>query len=276
MQPTKHLTAILFALTLLNAACNDEKKPADEVAAQPVWKEESITYEGDSTTMNGYIVYDETNKDKRPAVLVVHEWWGLNDYPKRRARELAALGYIAMAVDIYGNGKTADNPDSAAKFSTPFYQDPQKAKRRLDAAIEKIKTYSQVDRSKIGAVGYCFGGGLLLNSVRLGDELLGVVSFHGGLNGTPVNRDLLKSAILVCHGGADSFVPQKEVDQFKKQMDSIGAPYTFKVYEGCTHAFTNPDATAVGEKFKIPIAYNAAGDTASWKDMKVFFEGLFR
>jgi len=276
MQPTKHLTVILFALILLGSSCNNGEKPADTTAAQPSWKEESVTYEEDSTTMNGYIVYDESNKDKRPAVLVVHEWWGLNDYPKKRARELAALGYVAMAVDIYGNGKIADNPDSATKYSTPFYQDPQKAKRRLDAAIEKIKTYSQVDASKIGAVGYCFGGGLLLNTVRLGDELKGVVSFHGGLNGTPVNKDLLKSAILVCHGGADAFVPQKEVDQFKKQMDSIGAPYTFKVYEGCTHAFTNPAATAVGEKFKIPIAYNAAGDTASWKDMKVFFEGLFK
>ena len=276
MQPTKHLTAILFTLSLLGAYCNNEEKPADTAATQPVWKEESITYEGDSTTMNGYIVYDENNKDKRPAVLVVHEWWGLNDYPKRRARELAALGYVAMAVDIYGNGKTADNPDSAMKYSMPFYVDPQKAKRRMDAAIAKIKTYGQVDASKIGAIGYCFGGGVLLNNVRLGDELKGVVSFHGGLNGTPVNKDLLKSAILVCHGGADPFVPQKDVDQFKKQMDSIGAPYTFKVYEGCTHAFTNPDATAMGEKFKLPIAYNAAGDSASWKDMKVFFEELFR
>ena len=149
MQPTKHLTAILFTLSLLGASCNNEEKPADTAAAQPVWKEESITYEGDSTTMNGYIVYDENNKDKRPAVLVVHEWWGLNDYPKRRARELAALGYVAMAVDIYGNGKTADNPDSAMKYSMPFYVDPQKAKRRMDAAIAKIKTYGQVDASKI-------------------------------------------------------------------------------------------------------------------------------
>ncbi len=276
MRLTNNLLTIGLSAVLLVTACNNEEKSSEATAAQPVWKEESITYEGDSTTMNGYIVYDENNKDKRPAVLVVHEWWGMNDYSKKRARELAALGYVAMAVDIYGNGKTADNPDSAGTYATPFYQNPQKAKIRLDAAIAKIKTYSQVDASKIGAIGYCFGGGLLLNTVRLGDELKGVVSFHGGLNGTPVNRDLLKSAILVCHGGADPFVPQKDVDQFKKQMDSIGAPYTFKVYDSCTHAFTNPDATALGEKFKIPIAYNAGGDSASWKDMKVFFEGLFK
>ena len=128
----------------------------------------------------------------------------------------------------------------------------------------------------MAAIGYCFGGGVLLNTVRLGDELKGVVSFHGSLVGTPANKDLLKSRILVCHGGADPFVPQKEVDQFKKQMDSINAPYTFKVYEGATHAFTNPDATRLGEKFKLPIAYNAAADTASWKDMKEFFGTLFK
>jgi len=152
----------------------------------------------------------------------------------------------------------------------PFYQNPQKAKARLDAAIAKLKTYSQVDPANIGAIGYCFGGGVLLNTVRLGDELKGVVSFHGSLLGTPAKKELLNSEILVCHGGADPFVPEAEVTQFKKQMDSIGARYTFNVYDSCTHAFTNPDATATGKKFNMPISYNAAGDSASWKDMTSF------
>jgi dienelactone hydrolase len=221
-------------------------------------------------------VYNENDSAKRPAVLVVPEWWGITDYPKFRARELAKLGYVAMAVDIYGNGKTADNPDSAQKFAMAFYKDPQKAKARLDAAIAKIKTYSQVDPNNIAAVGYCFGGGILLNTVRLGDDLKGVVSFHGTLLGTPAKKDLLKSKILVCHGAADPFVPKKDVDQFKKQMDSIGANYTFKSYEGAVHAFTNPGATEMGKKFKMPIAYNGAADTASWKDMQVFFGDLFK
>jgi dienelactone hydrolase len=272
------LLNLFFAATVF-IACNNETKDdksATGAGTAPKWKEENITYMGDSTSMNGYIVYDENNSAKRPAVLVVHEWWGMNDYTKRRARELAALGYVAMAIDVYGEGKTADNPDSASKFAMPFYYDPAKTKRRIDAAIAKIKTYSQVDTTNIAAIGYCFGGGVLLNTVRLGDDLKAVVSFHGSLIGTPAVKDLLKTEILVCHGGADPFVPQKEVDQFKKQMDSIGARYTFKVYENSTHAFTNPDATANGKKFNIPIAYNPAADSASWKDMKEFFERVLK
>ena len=210
---------------------------------------------------------------------------GVNRLSKIQGRELAKLGYVAMAVDIYGNGKIADNPDSAGKFALPFYKDPLKAKARLDAAIAKIKTYSQVDTANIAAIGYCFGGSLLLNSVRLGDDLKGVVSFHGSpigsfhgspSGGAPLKKELLKSKILVCHGGADLFVPQKDVDQFKRQMDSIGAAYTFKVYQGAAHAFTNPKATEIGKKFNLPIAYNGAADTASWKDMLIFFSGLFK
>lgn len=254
-------------------ACNNaEKKPE---TMEPKLKEDNITYTGDSVTMNGYVVYDENKEGPRPAVLVVHEWWGLNDYAKRRARELAGLGYIAMAVDMFGNGKQADNPDSAGKYTTPFYQNPQKAKARFDAALEKLKTYSQTDATKIGAIGYCFGGAQVVNMAKLGDDLKGVVSFHGSLTVVPANKDLLKAAILVCHGADDKFVPASEVEQFKHQMDSIGADYTVKIYPGATHAFTNPDATAAGQKFNLPIAYNAAADTASWNEMKTFFGKVF-
>ena len=283
MQKMKLAIASLFAAISFLTACNNntesgntQSKTDSATTKEPKWKEENVTYTGDSTTMNGYIVYNENDSSKRPAVLVVLEWWGMTDYPKFRARELAKLGYVAMAVDIYGNGKTADNPDSAGKLAMAFYKDPLKAKTRIDAAIAKIKTYSQVDPNNIAAVGYCFGGGVLLNTVRLGDDLKGVVSFHGMLLGTPAKKDLLKSKILVCHGAADPFVPKKDVDQFKKQMDSIGASYTFKSYEGAVHAFTNPGATEMGKKFKMPIAYNGAADTASWKDMQVFFGELFK
>ena len=278
MKSTRISLLLIFAISLFGSSCNNESAPteAKEEVKTPSFKEDNITYTGDSTTMNGFVVYDENNKNKRPAVLVVPEWWGMNDYTKRRARELAALGYVAMAIDVYGEGKTADNPDSAGKFATPFYQNPQKAKARIDAAIAKIKSYEQVDASNIAAVGYCFGGGVLLNTARLGDELKAVVSFHGSLIGTPANKDLLKTAILVCHGEADPFVPQKDADLFKKQMDSIGANYTFKGYPNATHAFTNPNATAMGEKFKMPIAYNGAADTASWNDMKTFLGSVLK
>jgi len=269
----------LIAICVLFTACNSNNdKKGEETAEEKEtkFKEENITYNLDTVSMNGYVVYDENIEGKRPGILVIHEWWGMNDYTKMRARELAKLGYIAMAIDMYGNGKNADNPGDAQNMSMPFYQNPQMAKARFDAALNKLKSYSQVDTGNIAGIGYCFGGGMLLNLARLGEDLDGVVSFHGSLLGTPAIKELLKAKILVCHGAADTFVPQTEVDQFKKQMDSIGADYTFKVYEGATHAFTNPDATETGKKFNLPIAYNAAADSASWKDMREFFGRIFK
>lgn len=238
-------------------------------------KEENVTYTGDGITMHGFIAYDGWKEDKRAAVLVVHEWWGLNDYTKTRARQLAELGYIAMAIDLYGDGRQADNPKLAGELSAPLDNDPQKAKARFEAALAKIKTYSQTDPDNIAAIGYCFGGGQVLNMAKLGCDLKGVVSFHGSLPGVPPQKGLLKAAILVCHGADDQFVQQPAVDKFKQQLDAIGANYTFKVYEGAKHAFTNPAATARGEKFNIPIAYNEEADKASWSDMKAFFDQVF-
>lgn len=271
--------SLLVAAVFFSSCNNAEKKtePGTEQTdmKEPKLKEENVNYTGDGVTMNGFIVYDENKEGARPAVLVIHEWWGLNDYAKSRAKQLAELGYIAMAVDMYGNGKTADNPDSAGKYANPFYSNPQMTKARFDAALEKLKTYSQTDGNKIAAIGYCFGGAQALNLARLGEDLKGVVSFHGNLLGVPLDKNKLKADILVCHGAADPFVKQDEVDKFKQQMDSAGAKYTFKAYQGAVHAFTNPNATAMGEKFKIPIKYDAAADSASWNDMKEFFGRIF-
>ncbi|TMI94022.1 MAG: dienelactone hydrolase family protein [Bacteroidetes bacterium] len=280
----RQIYSVLIA-AIVFIACNNRSNSSStttadstikETAKEPNLKEETVTYTARGVTMNGYVVYDATKEGKRPGVLVVHEWWGLNDYPKMRARKLAELGYIAMAVDMYGNGKTADNPDDAGKMAGPFYQDPQMAKARFDTALNKFKSYSQVDTNNLAAIGYCFGGGIVLNMARLGENLNGVVSFHGSLVGTPADKNLLKAKILVCHGAADQFVKPEEVARFKKQMDSIGADYTFKQYPNASHAFTNPNATPVGQKFKIPIAYNGAADSASWSDMKDFFAKIFR
>lgn len=271
---------ILPAMLALLMACNNsgaKKKEAD--MKEPKLREENITYTVpgmDSVKLDGYIVYDENTEGKRPAVIVVHEWWGLNDYAKKRARDLASLGYIAMALDMYGNGKRGNNPEEAGKLATPFYQNPESAKPLFEAAMNKLKTYPQADSSKVGAIGYCFGGAQVLNMAKMGENLKGVVSFHGNLTVVPANKDLLKARVLVCHGADDEFVPKKEVDQFRHEMDSIGAQYTVKSYAGATHSFTNPDATANGEKFKIPIRYNAAADTASWNDMKAFFQAVFK
>lgn len=273
--------ACVFTLisNFLFASCNDQ--PASEQNSTTTkmetvsLKEESVNFTVDSITSQSYVVYDEINSAKRPVVLVVHEWWGLNDYPRFRAKQLAEMGYLAMAVDMYGNGKIVDNPKDAGAMTVPFSQDPQISLRRLNAAIAKVKTLSQADTSQIAAIGYCFGGGVLLNAARLGLQVNGVVSFHGSLTGTPVKKELLKSKILVCHGAADPFVPEAQAAAFKKSMDSINANYTFKVYADATHAFTNPSSTETGKKFNIPIAYNAAADSASWQDMKAFFSDLF-
>jgi len=267
------LATACFAMSCNNSEPKQEEKaPA---AAAPALKEETVTIQADGASLVSYIVYDDSVKTKRPAVLVVPEWWGLNDYPKMRARELAKLGYVALAVDIFGDGKIADNPDSAGAWAKPFYMHPEKAKARIDAAIARVKTYPQVDTANIGAIGYCFGGGILINTARLGDELKAVVSFHGSLLGTPAKKELLKTKLLVLHGNADPMV-NPQVAQFKKQMDSIGADYKFIGYDSATHAFTNPASTENGKKFKMPIAYNAKADTASWKEMETFFSSTLK
>lgn len=261
-------------------SCNDQSSTAtsgtnkDSAAGASV-TEDSVSYTVDGQTYKGYVAYNAGNKDKRPGILVVHEWWGLNDYSRGRAKQLAELGYIAMAVDMFGDGKQGNDPAAAQALATPFYKDPTLSKTRLDAALNKLKSYSQLDTAHVAAIGYCLGGFVVLNAAKLGADLKGVVSFHGGLGGVPVKKELVKAKILVCHGEADDFV-NKEVAPFKKSMDSAGVEYTFKSYPNATHAFTNPNATENGKKFNMPIKYNAAADTASWNDMKDFFSRIFK
>ena len=237
-------------------------------------KEEPVTYAANGTKLKGYVAYDEKKEGERPIVLVVPEWWGLTEYPRMRAKMLAEMGYLAMAVDMYGDGKIAENPTDAQTFATPFYTNPPLGKERLDAALTKAKTLPQADTSQAVAIGYCFGGSMVLNYAKLGAPVVGVVSFHGGLQTVPPQKGT-KAQFLICHGEADSFVPQPQVDAFKKSMDSAGVAYTFKTYANATHAFTNPAATETGKKFTMPISYNGAADTASWNDMKAFFAKIF-
>jgi len=237
-------------------------------------KEEQVNYQIEGTQYEGYIYHNEAQKGKRPAILVVHEWWGLNDYSRSRAKELAELGYISMAVDMFGNGKTAEDPASAQTLATPFYKNPSLAKKLLDPAIELIKTYPETDGKKIAAIGYCFGGYVVLNAAKLGADLLGVVSFHGGLGGAKPEKGKVKAEMLVCHGAEDPMA-NPDVDQFKKDMNEANIDYAFEVYADATHAFSNPNATAKGKKYNMPIKYNEAADKASWNHMKQFFKKIF-
>jgi dienelactone hydrolase len=272
------LPALLTGLVFIScnnssSSTSDEKKDTTTAVAQ--LKEDNTSYNAGSTNMNGYVVYKDSGQEKRPAVLVVPEWWGLNDYAKGRARQLADLGYVAMAVDMYGNGQTAANPGEAMKLAGPFYQNPQLTKTRLDAALQKLKTYPEVDTNNIAAIGYCFGGYVVLNAAKLGEPLKGVVSFHGDLSGVKADKNLMTAKVLVLHGEADPLVKPEVVQQFKHQMDSAAVPYTFKSYPNAKHAFTNPAADSVENKFHIGVGYNAEADKQSWNDMKEFLQNLF-
>ena len=232
----------------------------------------AITYSGDNVSMHGFIAYRKDQTGKRPGILVIPEWWGLTEYIKRRAKMLAELGYIAMAVDIYGEGKVVDTPTEAGQLAKQFYDDLDMTKRRFDAAVQTIKTYAETDTQQLAAIGYCFGGTQAMNMACMGEDLKAVVSFHGGLTVAATDSNKLKAPILVCHGGADPFVPEAEVNQFKKEMADANADLTFISYEGATHAFSNPEITAVGEKFDIPLRYNEAADKGSWQAMQDFFK----
>ncbi|HUQ65206.1 MAG TPA: dienelactone hydrolase family protein [Flavitalea sp.] len=283
MKQTFFLTLIIlaFLLTRCGGSGNQSSSPTDSAATKSdssrtvSIKEENVDITVDTTTMKSFAAYNE-NGGKQPIVLIVPEWWGLTDFTKSKARQLAENGYFALVVDMYGNGSTADNPDAAMKYAGSFYKNPQLATSRLEAALAKAKTYAQADSSKTAAIGFCFGGSMVLNAAKMGMPLDGVVSFHGGLQGVAPAKNGIKAKILVLNGAADPFVPAKDIQNFKKQMDSAGVPYTFKDYPGALHAFTNPAADEVSKKFKLPVGYNEAADKNSWIDMKVFFAELWK
>jgi len=266
----------VFALSCNNSKTNQTTtmNNNDSTPSDKNIKEEAANFTVDGKNYLGFAYYDENIKGKRPGIIVVPEWWGLNDYPKSRAKQLAGLGYIALAIDVYGDGKLGNDPQAAMALASTYYKNPALTKTHIDAAIDKIKSFPQTDTSQIAAIGYCFGGFVVLNAAKLGARLKGVVTFHGSLGGVAPDKNLLKAKILVCHGGADEF-ENPHVAEFKKQMDSIGANYKFIVYPGATHAFTNPASTENGKKFNMPIKYNAEADTASWNDMKIFLKELF-
>jgi dienelactone hydrolase len=231
----------------------------------------TVEYTANGTLMKGYLAYNDKIEGKRPGVLVVHEWWGLNDYARRRARMLAELGYTALALDMYGEGKQATHPDDAGKFAGEVMKNFDTGKARFLAGEDFLKKEPTVDPDRIAAVGYCFGGGVVLNMARQGADLKVVVSFHGNLMAVkPAEPGAIKAKILVLHGGDDKFTTPEQIDSFKKEMTAAGADYKFIVYPGAMHAFTNPDATANGKKFNIPIAYNKKADKESWAEMKKF------
>jgi len=236
-----------------------------------------IDYSSDGTVLKGYLAYDDAIAGKRPGILVVHEWWGLNNYARKRAEMLAGLGYTALAVDMYGDGKTAGHPDDASKFSTEVKKNMPVEKARFLAALDILKNEPTVDPEKIAAIGYCFGGGVVLDMARAGIDLKGVVSFHGSLpTDNPAKPGVVKAKVLVLNGADDPFNPPDTVEAFKMEMNDAGVDYRFISYPGATHSFTNPDADNLGQEFGLPLAYNKEADEKSWQAMQDFFKEIFK
>jgi len=247
--------------------------------SQAAIKTQEIPYRStDGTQLIGYYAYDDALQGPRPGIVVAHEWWGLNDYAKRRARDLAALGYSALAIDMYGQGKHTEHPADAMAFMQAALKDSTAASARFNAGLELLKQQPQTDPQKLAAIGYCFGGKIVLDAARQGLPLAGVVSFHGALaTATPATPGSVKAKILVEHGAQDSMVTADNVTTFKTEMDKAGADYRFVSLEGAKHGFSNPDADRLshGEHGGPDIGYNKAADERSWADMQAFFKKLF-
>jgi dienelactone hydrolase len=235
-----------------------------------------VSYKDDGTNLKGYVAYDDTFKGKRPGVIVVHEWWGHNAYARSRADMLAKMGYTAMALDMYGDGKTADHPDTAGKMSGEISSNMPLMKARFLAALKTLNAEPTVDPAKNGAIGYCFGGSVVLTMAREGVDLAAIGAFHSQVGGkTKAEKGKFKPRVLVANGADDKWIDPKSVEDFKKEMTDAGVNYKYVTYPGAIHGFTNPAATGYGEKFHIPLAYNEKADKESWKELTKLFKETF-
>ncbi len=271
------LALACLTLWLANlSACQQEETDTMPSSSATDIKTEQIQYEANGVKLNGYIAWDANQAGPRPGVIVVHEWWGQTDYIRSRARMLAELGYTGFAVDMYGNGKTAANPDEAGKLMTEVLENMDEGVARFEAGRRALKGHSSADASKTAAMGYCFGGAVVLEMARRGIDLKGVASFHGALSTqTKVEPGSIKAKILVLHGDDDVLIPREQVDAFKSDMQNARADMKFIGYPGALHGFTNPEATANGKKYGLPLAYDENVDKKSWNELKSFLAEVF-
>jgi len=235
-------------------------------------KTKEVEYKQGDTPLKGFLAYDDAAKGKRPGVLVVHEWWGMNEHARNQAIRLAKAGYVAFALDMYGKDKVATHPKDAMAFMQAATKDPKALAERFTIALDLLKQQAHVDGTKIAAIGYCFGGGVVLAMARSGADLAAVATFHGHLSpdsGPVAQKGKVKPKILVQTGGADAMVPQAQVDAFKKEMADAGVDAKVISYPNAKHSFTNPDAAKAGMK---ELAYDADIDKKSWAELLNFFK----
>ena len=258
----KHVWVFVVLMTLVAAS------------ARAAVRTEAVEYKHGNVVLEGYMAWDDAIQGKRPAVLVTHEWWGLSDYAKMRARQLAQLGYVAFALDMYGKGVMADNAQKAGELAGALRKDRTLMRERAKAGLDVLLKHPLTDARRVAAIGYCFGGGVSLELARSGADLAGVVSFHGNLDTpNPADAKNIKGRVLVLHGAEDPSVPMKQVNDFMDEMRQAKVDYQINMYGGAVHAFTNP---AAGNDPARGAAYNASADHRSWEAMKVFFAEIFK
>lgn len=230
-------------------------------SAQAEIKTQDVEYKVGAATLQGYLAWDDAQPGKRPGVLVVHEWWGLNGHAKNQAMRIAKAGYVGFALDMYGKGKLAQHPKDAQAFVAEATSDPATARARFVAGLAQLKKVAQVDAGKVAAIGYCFGGAVVLDMARAGEDLAAVASFHGALGSKLKAQKGIKPRILVATGADDPMVPADLVAAFKSEMTAAEARFEVISYPGAKHSFTNPDADKAG---MAALGYNAAADKGSW------------
>lgn len=242
-------------------------------SANAAVKEEPVTYTDGEATMKGFVVYDDAVKGKRPGIVMVGEWWGITKHIHNEAQRFAQQGYTTFIADMYGDAKTADNPTDASALSGSVMKNPGVMEARFNAARDQLAKQASVNPQRIGAVGYCFGGGVVLNMARAGADLAAVAGFHTllGLNTPAPAPGTVKAKILILNGADDPFVKREQYDVLKKDLDAAKADYRIIEYPGAVHAFTNPEATELGKKFNLPLRYDAQANREATAEAAKFF-----
>jgi dienelactone hydrolase len=253
----------MLAAALLGAASADAKVVT-----------RTIAYEQGGAQLKGFLAYDDAKKGKRPGVLVFHEWWGLNDYVRHRAEQLAHLGYVAFAADMYGGDRVTRDPKQAEAWDTEVSKAPGVLAARSKAALDVLRKQPQLDQKHVAAIGFCFGGTTALALAYSGEPLQGVVTFHGGLfPPKPDEAKNIRTPIVILHGADDPFVKPETIDAVKKAFDAANVDWYMVTYANTVHSFSNPDS----DSYHIPgVAYNEKAATRSWDEMQRFFKVEFK
>jgi dienelactone hydrolase len=240
------------------------------VTGEAAVQTKKINYKVGDQEFIGYLAYDDAVSGKRPGILVCHEWWGLNDYARSRTEQLASLGYVAFAADMYGDGKSTEHPKEAMAMATHVRQNADEWQKRAIAALDILKQQPQCDSTKLAAIGYCFGGSTALELAYSGADLDAVCTFHAALpTPTPEQAKAIKASIVVCTGAIDSFIPEDAILKFRKALEDAHVDYEMDVYAGAKHSFSVPTADRHGNP---GMSYNKKADERSWARMLQLFD----